>query len=84
MWYGVSSIASRFINYLLTPYLTYAAAVKVSDFGNMGLVYSAIPIFNVLFTYGFETAYFRFASKEENKQTKSERLILGPICKLWT
>lgn len=69
LWYGGSSIAAKFINNLLTPYLTYTAAVKVSDFGNMGLVYSAIPIFNVLFTYGFETAYFRFSSKEENKAT---------------
>ncbi len=69
MWYGLSSIAARLINYLLTPYLTYTSAVKTSDFGKMGLIYAAIPILNVLFTYGFETAYFRFASKEENKKT---------------
>lgn len=69
MWYGVSSIAARLINYLLTPYLTYAAAVKTSDFGKMGLIYAAIPILNILFTYGFETAYFRFSTKEENKKT---------------
>jgi O-antigen/teichoic acid export membrane protein len=69
MWYGVSSIAARFINYLLTPFLTYTASVSVPDFGNMGLIYSFIPIFNILFTYGFETAYFRFSSKEENRKT---------------
>ncbi|RWZ89208.1 MAG: polysaccharide biosynthesis protein, partial [Hydrotalea sp. AMD] len=66
MWYGVSSIAARFINYLLTPLLTYGLA-KTSDYGKMGLIYAAIPILNVLFTYGFETAYFRFSSKDENK-----------------
>ena len=69
MWYGLSSIAARFINYLLTPYLTYADAIKTSDYGKMALVYAAIPLLNVLFTYGFETAYFRFSSKEENKKT---------------
>jgi O-antigen/teichoic acid export membrane protein len=69
MWYGLSSIAARLINYLLTPYLTYASAIKTSDFGKMGLIYAAIPILNILFTYGFETAYFRFAAKEENKKT---------------
>lgn len=69
LWYGGSSIAAKFINNLLTPFLTYSAAVSVPDFGNMGLIYSAIPIFNILFTYGFETAYFRFSSKEENKKT---------------
>jgi len=35
----------------------------------MALIYAAIPILNILFTYGFETAYFRFSSKEENKNT---------------
>jgi O-antigen/teichoic acid export membrane protein len=66
MWYGLSSIAARLINYLLTPYLTYSAVIKTSDFGKMALIYSAIPILNIVFTYGFETAYFRF-SKDENK-----------------
>jgi O-antigen/teichoic acid export membrane protein len=61
-WYGASSIAARLINYLLTPFLTYAAIVKPEDFGKMSLVYAAIPLLNVLFTYGFETAYFRFSS----------------------
>ena len=67
MWYGVSSIAARFLNYLLTPYLT--DALSVEDYGKMGLVYSALPILNVLFTYGLETAYFRYASKQENKSS---------------
>lgn len=67
IWYGASSIAARFINYLLTPLLTYNLAT--GDFGKMGLIYSAIPILNVIFTYGFETAYFRFASKDEYKQS---------------
>jgi O-antigen/teichoic acid export membrane protein len=67
MWYGLSSIAARFINYLLTPLLTYNLAEK-SDYGKIGLIYSAIPILNIIFTYGFETAYFRFAAKDENKK----------------
>lgn len=69
MWYGVSSIAARFINYLLTPYLTYTAYIKTSDYGIQSLIYAAIPILNIVFTYGFETAYFRFSSKDENKDT---------------
>ena len=68
IWYGGSSIAAKFINYLLTPYLTYNLA-NTSDYGKMGIIYSAIPIFNIIFTYGFETAYFRFASKAENRDT---------------
>ena len=72
MWYGLSSIAARLINVLLTPYLTYADAIKTSDYGKMALIYAAIPLLNVLFTYGFETAYFRFSSNEgDNKKIYS-------------
>lgn len=65
----MSSIAARFINYLLTPLLTYATVVSKADYGKIGLIYSALPVLNVLFTYGFETAYFRFSSKPENRAT---------------
>ncbi|MEO6670724.1 MAG: oligosaccharide flippase family protein [Ferruginibacter sp.] len=68
VWYGGSTIAAKFINYLLTPYLTYTLD-QTADFGKMGIIYSAIPIFNIIFTYGFETAYFRFASKPEYRNT---------------
>jgi O-antigen/teichoic acid export membrane protein len=67
MWYGVSSIAARFINYLLTPYLTNE--LSAADYGKMSLVYAAIPLLNVLFTYGFETAYFRFAQQKESEKS---------------
>ena len=66
MWYGVSSIAARFLFYLLTPYLTYKLAV--SGYGDMSNLYAAIPFLNVIFTYGIETAFFRFASKDEFKK----------------
>ncbi len=59
IWYGASSIAARFLNYLLTPYLT--AKLSGSGYGEMSLVYAAIPFLNVIFTYGIETGYFRFS-----------------------
>ena len=68
LWYGVSSIAARFINYLLTPYLTYNALIKPSDYGKMSAVYAAIPLFNIIFTYGMETAYFRFIQQKEKQE----------------
>jgi len=66
-WYGVSSIGARFISYLLAPILTYSLA-NMSDYGKVGLIYSAIPLLNVVFTYGFETTYFRFAGRAEFKK----------------
>lgn len=81
MWYGVSSIFARFLNYLLTPYLT----LKLSgvDYGEMSLVYAIIPFFNVIFTYGLETAYFRFIQHKENEKdiynTATVSLIISTI-----
>jgi len=69
VWYGLSSIAARLINYLLTPYLTYSSNITTADYGMMTLIYSALPILNIIFTYGFETGYFRFSSTDENKGT---------------
>lgn len=40
-----------------------------ADYGKMGLIYSAIPLLNVLFTYGFETAYFRFSTDKEKSSS---------------
>lgn len=74
IWYGGSTIAARFLNYLLTPFLTYNLAER-SDYGKIGLIYSLIPIFNVLFTYGFETAYFRFSGNKDNKNIYSTAAI---------
>lgn len=62
IWYGASSIAARLLNYLLTPYLT--GVLLTQDYGKMSLVYSLIPFLNILFTYGLETAYFRYIQKK--------------------
>lgn len=66
LWYGVSNIGARFLNYLLTPILTYlmADASGVRDYGGYSLLYSWIAVLNIVFTYGFETGYFRFSNKE--------------------
>jgi O-antigen/teichoic acid export membrane protein len=64
-WYGVSSIAARFLNYLLTPYLT--GKLLAPQYGEMSTIYAAIPFLNVIFTCGLETAYFRFVQKDKDK-----------------
>ncbi|HET7896652.1 MAG TPA: oligosaccharide flippase family protein, partial [Flavisolibacter sp.] len=60
------------MNYLLTPYLTNAAVLKETAYGEMSIIYAAIPFLNIIFTYGLETAYFRFSkSKEEEADVYS-------------
>ena len=67
-WYGISSIAARFINYPLTPYLTYK--LSEATYGEQSTIYAAIPFLNVVFTYGMETAYFRYSNKDESDEQK--------------
>ena len=78
MWYGVSSIVGRFLIYLLTPYLT--SKLSVARYGDMSLMYAAIPFLNVIFTYGIETAYFRFATKAEYKKDIYDTAVISILC----
>lgn len=77
MWYGVSSIAARFLNYLLTPYLT--KVLLLDDYGKMSLVYAMIPFLNIIFTYGLETAYFRYVQKKDRAEDVYSTITISLI-----
>lgn len=78
-WYGVSSIAARFINYLLTPYLTYSTLISKANYGQMSAIYAAIPLFNVIFTYGMETTYFRFMRKDVDREAVNNTAAISML-----
>tara|TARA_R100000908_G_C3757312_1_gene152226 strand:+ start:903 stop:2369 length:1467 start_codon:yes stop_codon:yes gene_type:complete len=61
--YGVSSVLSRFIGYLLVP--LHTGVFSESQYGVITLIFSAIALFNVLFTMGMESAYIRYAKDRE-------------------
>ena len=67
LWYGVPTIASRFLGYLmnLSLPLIFAQPSKTAD---LTQIYAIIPFLNVLFTYGLETAYFRFSQDSDPKK----------------
>ncbi|MDX2195076.1 MAG: oligosaccharide flippase family protein [Cytophagales bacterium] len=62
--YGLSTIFARFLNFLLVP--LHARTFIPHDFGIIQEVYAYIAFFNIIYTYGMETAYFRFATKTQN------------------
>ena len=66
LWYGVPTIVRRFLGYImnLTLPLIFAQPSKTAD---LTQVYAIIPFLNVLFTYGLETAYFRFSREGDQK-----------------
>ena len=67
LWYGVPTIASRFLGYLmnLSLPLIFAQPAVTAD---LTQVYAIIPFLNVVFTYGLETAYFRFSQDHDQKK----------------
>lgn len=81
IWYGVPTIVSRFLGYLMNmalPFL-FAQPAKTADITQ---VYAIIPFLNVLFTYGLETAYFRFSQEKERQHlynTLSVSLFVSSI-----
>ncbi len=58
--YGISSILGKTINFLLIP--IYTAYLPKEDVGAFTVIYSFIAFFNIIFTYGMETAFFRFST----------------------
>lgn len=66
LWYGVPSILSRFIGYLMNFTLPIFFA-KPAATADVTQLYAVIPFLSVLFTYGLETAYFRFSQDHEKK-----------------
>jgi len=81
--YGLGTILPRFLNYLLTPLLTYIFQKPV-DYGINSEIYAYIAFLNVIFTYGMETAFFNFASKRDDKSevyhTALTSVIISSFC----
>lgn len=81
--YGLSSIVGRFLNYLLVPLYTAKMSVESGNYGVVTNIYAWTAILLVLLTFGFETTFFRFASKENSdiKRVFSMSMqVVGAIC----
>lgn len=61
--YGTSTIVGRFLNFLLVPF--YTNVFPPSEYGVVTLVFAYIAMFNVIYSMGFESGYFKFASTLE-------------------
>lgn len=69
--YGLSSIVGRFLNYLLAALHTrvFVGDVGQAEYGISAYFFAFASFGAVLFTYGMETAFFRFSEKKESKDT---------------
>jgi O-antigen/teichoic acid export membrane protein len=65
--YGISSIVGRFVYFLLVPLHTYIFDKPESLADNNELFIYA-TLFNIIYTYGMETTFFRFGTTLKTRQ----------------
>ena len=75
VWYGASSIFARFLQYMLTPYLTHKFK-GTPEYGEMSLVYAAISFVNI---GALDYAFFRFIQQKENHKSLYPTLLISML-----
>lgn len=78
--YGLSTILVRVLNYLLAPLHTRVFTDQ-GDYGVISELYAYVTFLNVIFMYGMETAFFRFASKN-NLQKDNDTIFSTTLTSL--
>jgi O-antigen/teichoic acid export membrane protein len=58
--YGISTMVGRFLNFILVP--LYTNIFPPADYGIIQLIYAYMAILNIIFIYGLDSAYLKFAS----------------------
>lgn len=77
--YGLSSIVGRALNYLLVP--IYTEVFLPEEYGIVTYLYAFVAFFNILYTYGLETAFFRYANKPgADRQRLYNQVLTLIIC----
>ncbi|HEX6914186.1 MAG TPA: polysaccharide biosynthesis C-terminal domain-containing protein [Chitinophagaceae bacterium] len=73
LWYGVPTIATRFLGYATNIFLFWLYAPVSTAF--ITQVYALIPFLNILYTYGLETSYFRFVQTADSRRLYSTLMV---------
>ena len=63
--YGLATVLPRLMNFVLVP--LHTGKLETSSYSDNTIFYVYAAFFNVLLTYGMETAFFRFFTKSEEK-----------------
>ncbi len=63
-YYGISSILGRVLNFALVP--LYTRVFLESEYGVIINLYSFVAFLNIIYTYGLETSFFRFSTKQKS------------------
>lgn len=62
----MATVLPRMLSFLLVP--LYTNQLPTEEYGKVSIIFSYFVLLNVVLAYGMETAFFRFFSKESNKE----------------
>ncbi len=66
--YGISTVFARLLGFILIPFLTqFFTRDQMGIYGN---IYAYIAFLNILYIYGMDAAFLKYASISENKNLK--------------
>lgn len=80
MAYGVSSLLSRFLNFLLVPFYTHV--LTPGEFGVSNIVFALVAFLNIVYQAGFDSAYLRLAHDGEHSGVEQGRRLFSTA--LWS
>jgi len=69
VFYGLSTILGRMLNFILVPF--YTNIFEPTEYGYVPLLYAYIAVLNIVFIYGLDSSYLKFAGQKENRENPS-------------
>ncbi|ROL56733.1 hypothetical protein D9V84_06830 [Bacteroidetes/Chlorobi group bacterium Naka2016] len=66
--YGIFILIGRFLTFLLTPF--YTNYLTIEEVGDVGNFFALIAFVNVVYSFGMDSSYFRFYSKDNSNQSR--------------
>lgn len=66
--YGISTILSRFLTFILVPF--YSHVLGKAENGIVGYIYAYIAFLNIIYLYGMDSAYLKYASTNKDEKNK--------------
>ncbi|MEJ7778251.1 MAG: oligosaccharide flippase family protein [Daejeonella sp.] len=76
--YGLSTVISRLLNFVLTPIYVRVYPVKV--YGTLTVMFAWASMLNAFLAFGMETTFFRYLNKYENEKQKVYNNTFVVVC----
>ncbi len=75
--YGTSTVLARLLNFCLVPFYTYY--LIPGEYGVIATTFAVVALLNVVFLFGMDQSYLRFASDRENKTEVFQHCFYGVL-----